>query len=247
MTGWLDPVRRALDSRPSPVTMFVRDDDGGWNDDALRELLELTGRRGVPVAVAMIPDATAAALARALRAADAHLVAVHQHGRAHVNHEPIGRKCEFGPSRSIDRQHADIAGGRMRLLDLFADRLEPIFTPPWNRCTAATAACLAELGFALLSRDASAAPFDGEPIPELPVSLDWTGKRGARGGAAAWGDAIAHRIAQASRPVGLMLHHAVMSASDFCLLGELLDVLTAHPAVDLRPMRAAATGAPGEV
>ena len=34
--------------------------------------------------------------------------------------------------------------------------VDPIFTPPWNRCTQATADCLAMLGYRVLSRDATA-------------------------------------------------------------------------------------------
>lgn len=37
--------------------------------------------------------------------------------------------------------------------------VEPIFTPPWNRCTEQTAAALANLGFQVLSRDHTAVPF----------------------------------------------------------------------------------------
>ena len=75
-------------------------------------------------------------------------VGLHQHGLAHVNHEREGRKCEFGPSRDAAAQRRDIADGRERLAALLGDRVDPIFTPPWNRCTADTGAVLAELGFA---------------------------------------------------------------------------------------------------
>ena len=37
---------------------------------------------------------------------------MHQHGYAHVNHEPEGRKCQFGASRSAAEQSDDIAAGR---------------------------------------------------------------------------------------------------------------------------------------
>jgi hypothetical protein len=238
MTSWLDPIRRALDARAAPAAMFIRDDDGGWNSRALHALLAVTASRGVPVAVAVIPDAADAALGQALRRTDALLVALHQHGRAHVNHETVGRKCEFGPSRSAEQQRDDIVAGRNRLRDLLGDRLEPIFTPPWNRCTAATVRCLAELDFELLSRDSSASAFDDEPIAELPVSLDWTGRSGANAGAEAWGQTIARAVQDAERPVGLMLHHAVMSRTDLDLVAELLDVLTPHPAIALSTMRA---------
>ena len=60
---------------------------------------------------------------------------VHQHGLAHVNHEPDGRKFEFGPSRTHEEQRADIEAGRRLLAERLGDAVEPIFTPPWNRCT----------------------------------------------------------------------------------------------------------------
>ena len=102
MTDWLDPVRASLDGRNAPVAFFLRDDDGGWDDEALLALLDTVERRGMPIDLALIPDACGAPLARRLRDRDSKGVHLHQHGRAHVNHELGGRKCEFGPSRSAD-------------------------------------------------------------------------------------------------------------------------------------------------
>ena len=73
-------------------------------------------------------------------------------------------------SRSRDEQCADIAAGQERLRELFGDRLDPFFTPPWNRCTRDTGECLVELGFTLLSREHRAEPLG--LLPELPVHLD---------------------------------------------------------------------------
>jgi hypothetical protein len=230
MSEWLDPVRASLDGRLSPVVIFIRDDDGGWRNDRLLALLETTYRHGVPVDVAMIPEACDMALARELRRADRAFVRFHQHGRSHCNHESAGRKCEFGLSRSAVEQRNDIAAGRRRLADVLGAHSEPIFTPPWNRCTPVTARCLVELGFELLSCDVSAHRFDVESLAELPVSLDWTGRRGAKAGLAPWGEAIAAAIRVADSPVGLMLHHAVMDDDDIRRLDGLLDLLTAHSA-----------------
>ena len=63
---------------------------------------------------------------------------VHQHGFAHVNHEPEGRKCEFGVNRSPQRQREDISRGRDLLRGWFGD-VPSVFTPPWNRCAPWTA------------------------------------------------------------------------------------------------------------
>ena len=118
----------------------------------------------------MIPAELDAGLARELRERP---VGLHQHGLAHVNHEREGRKCEFGPARDAAAQRRDIADGRERLAALLGDRVDPIFTPPWNRCTADTGRVLAELGFAVLSREARAEPLGVPGLAELPVSVDY--------------------------------------------------------------------------
>jgi len=238
MSAWLDPVREALDARSSRVVFFLRDDDAGWEDEQLYRLLDLVTYFHAPIDVAAIPLAMSSSLAAELRAflrARTPLVSVHQHGFAHANHELLGRKCEFGASRPRDRQRRDLANGRELLQELLGRGLPPMFTPPWNRCTRDTAECLTELGFQVLSRDVSAEPFGLAPLREVPVCLDWNGRRGAQTGAARWGETIARAIA-AGQPVGVMLHHAVMTTRDRRMLCDLLDVLAACPNAEIRSM-----------
>ncbi len=238
MSAWLDPVRRALTAEGSSATLFFRDDDAGWEDERLYRLLDVTTAFGVPVALAAIPAAIGVGLAaslRALLAARNETLSVHQHGFTHVNHEPSGRRCEFGVSRLRDQQRSDLIGGRQRLEDALGCALPPIFTPPWNRCTRDTAECLVELGFGVLSRDISAEPFGLAPLYELPVCLDWSGPRGARMGATHWGESIARAIAS-RKTVGLMLHHAMMTADDRHMLRELLHLVTERPNVAVQRM-----------
>jgi hypothetical protein len=203
----------------------------------LYPLVEVFVTCRAPIALAAIPTAVSARLAAVLRthlAAAAPMVSVHQHGFAHANHEPGGRKCEFGPSRSYARQRRDLAAGRERLQQAFGRELPPIFTPPWNRCTRDTADCLVDLGYRALSRDASAEGLGLAPLRELPVHLDWSGRRGARAGAAHWGERIARAIVRGGT-AGVMLHHAVMTADDRGMLRDLLDEL-ARPGASLRSM-----------
>src|SRR3954469_20118717 len=109
--AWLDPLRARLDARNEPVTFFFRDDDAGWADKRLFELLDLFEERRLPLDLAAIPRAMNEPLADALRsrhAGAAGRVGLHQHGFVHVNHEPEGRKQEFGPARSAAEQRDDI-------------------------------------------------------------------------------------------------------------------------------------------
>jgi hypothetical protein len=132
--------------------------------------------------------------------------------------------------RDRARQRADIAEGRERLAALLPGFVQPAFTPPWNRCTADTAAALAELGFAVLSRDASATPFDVPGLAEVATSVDWSYAR-RKGVRLTWPElgTLAAEVARAGGPVGVNLHHAVMDGDELALLGELCDLLATHP------------------
>jgi hypothetical protein len=239
MVRWLDPVGAALDAAQAPVELFFRDDDAGWRDDRLAVLLDLVADHALPLDVAVIPRALGAGLARELRrraGADGARLGLHQHGFAHVNHEPEGRKHEFGPSRSRAAQRRDIDAGRRLLEERLGGLLQPIFTPPWNRCTATTGACLAELGFEVLSREARAEPLAVPGLRELPVRVDWFAHR--RGVRLTW-DELGERLAaeiRAGGVVGVMFHHALMAGGEMARAGELLGVLAGHSAAVARTM-----------
>jgi peptidoglycan/xylan/chitin deacetylase (PgdA/CDA1 family) len=222
MSSWLQPVEAAL-ARRDAVPLFFRDDDAGWGDARLLDLLDRFAAFGLPVDLAVIPRELHAALARDICSRPG--VGVHQHGLAHANHEREGRKCEFGPSRGPGAQRRDIEAGRDRLADLLGDRVDPIFTPPWNRCTTATATALAELGFRVLSREARAEPLSVPGLLELPVHVDWV-----RFTPPELGERIAAAI-EAGGPVGLMFHHAVMDGGDMRRMSELLGLLAGHERV----------------
>ena len=102
MDRWLEPIRGALDRAGAPVTFFFRDDDGGWRDDRLLAMLDLFGDLALPLDLALIPSDLGSEIAGELASrvdSSGGRLGVHQHGFAHRNHEPDGRKCEFGPEQ----------------------------------------------------------------------------------------------------------------------------------------------------
>jgi peptidoglycan/xylan/chitin deacetylase (PgdA/CDA1 family) len=239
-TNWLDPLRKTLDEAFGSIPFFFRNDDAGWEDERLFELLDVFADYDVPIDVAVIPKAisreTAASLGQRREENRKH-VSFHQHGYAHVNHEQIGRKCEFGESRSSDLQRADIAAGKALLTDLLGPITESIFTPPWNRCTTSTAACLQREGFTLLSRDSTATQFNLPGLRELSVSIDWFGHRkGVRLTPDEIGDSLS-KAAASQAPVGVMLHHALIDDEERRRIVELLELLSSHSQASCRLMR----------
>ena len=219
----MNVLREALDV--GPVDVFFRDDDAGWEDARLLELIARFAEHGLPIDLAVIPAELDEPLAAQLRATHAGL---HQHGYAHSNHQVEGRKCEFGPARARAAQGDDIATGRERLQRLLGDRLDPFFTPPWNRCTRDTAELLVELDYQLLSREHKAEPFG--LLPELPVHLDV-----ARLTPEELDSRFASHVASGG-PVGVMFHHAVMEPEDMARASELLALVARHERVVPRRM-----------
>jgi Polysaccharide deacetylase len=239
MTGWTAPLRRRLDLLASAVPMFFRDDDAGRSDPQLSALVRVFAEAGTAVDVAAIPAAVAGASISVLDPhIDSGLVTVHQHGWAHTNHELTGRGSEFGASRAPSDQLADLLRGARVLAQLFQGRVAPFFTPPWNRCEAVTAQLLAAHGFTMLSCDRSAPCRGIDGLQELPVTVDWA-RQWRTGGRDAVCGALAAAIVDGEltgAPVGLMLHHAEMSAAEFVTLTDLLAVLRPYECVELTSM-----------
>ncbi len=247
-SSWLDPVRLALDELDNePLPLFFRDDDAGWDDESLFELLAQFENRGLPIDLAVIPTELDNSLAANLSVRHScGLVGLHQHGFSHTNHESVGRKHEFGPSRNFEQQHLDIGRGIALLSDHLGSAPDPIFTPPWNRCTPVTAAVLSTLGFEVLSQDSTAPSMGVTGLRTLPVTVDWLGStHGVRWSIEEVGNRLAARF-RADTPTGVMLHHAAMNTEDRLRLGEFLDLVSIHPSVVAMPMRQVARwdGAP---
>ncbi len=235
--AWLEPLRRELDAAAGACTFFFRDDDAGWATDRLGSLLDLFAGYAIPLDLAVIPaalDPELAARLRSRREVEPRLLAFHQHGFAHTNHEPAGRPCEFGPSRPTALQRQDIETGAHRLEALLGDTA-PIFTPPWNRCTEDTGHCLLEAGFRVLVRDSTANGLGLDGLEELQVHVDWSARR--KGQPLARSD-VGLLLAAACRrgPTGVMLHHAVLDRHARNDIERLLELLSEHASARCVPL-----------
>jgi hypothetical protein len=109
---------------------------------------------------------------------------------------------------------------------LLEAQIDPIFTPPWNRCTAATGSAVLAAGLSVLSSESHATRLAAHGLAEVPVSVDWFAR--GRGTRLTRGE-LGSRLAERARPggsVGVLLHHALMDAAERADLGALLALLT---------------------
>lgn len=228
--NWLE-FQEALTTTES-VDVFFRDDDVDEDEPALRRLLHLFAQKNASVILGVIPARLTSECVELLAQFSACIEIV-QHGWQHVNHELTGRKCEFGPGRSFDEQHADIARGQARMHEAFGHNWFPAFIPPWNRCTASTHQALDQLGFRVLSQlHKDAPPLTGFSWQEISVTLDlFRWKDGATlKPQEELLQAIVQQFSQ-PQPIGIMLHHKVMHGEAFLFLEQLLDALRQAPNV----------------
>lgn len=233
----LRPVFSQMQADSRRVRVFFRDDDVDEDEATLHRLLSIFLKHDAPVNLEIVPGRlmnSAVRLLRQYRDLRPHLIGLNQHGWQHVSHEPAGRKCEFGSSRSFDEQREDISRGRAVLEAAFGTAFFPAFTPPWNRCTNETYRALDELGFEVLSQDQGKPAGAGYRFQEISVTLDlyrWRHGPVMKAPAEIINDL--GRQLRESEQVGILLHHKVMDETAFEFLELLTSELRAQSPVSL--------------
>ncbi|MEW6261194.1 MAG: polysaccharide deacetylase family protein [Thermodesulfobacteriota bacterium] len=229
-----DRIDAALAMAMQPVTVYFRADDVAIPDPAMHRLLETFSVHRMPLALALVPAWLTPSRWAAFRRWDEDhpdLWCWHTHGWRHVNHEAVGRKSEFGPSRSQEEILDDLKRGMARLQDLLGGRLSPIFTPPWNRCSEDTLERLFSIGYLAVSRDIGALLPPPPPLVDIPVDVDLhTRKEGSVPDG--WKTLFLQMEKAFQRgSCGFMIHHQRMNENAFRFLDDLLGVLSSQPSI----------------
>ncbi len=215
----------------APLRVYCRADDVGLGGAAFRGMIELFGRRELPLALAVVPSWLPLGKTRLLREIDPSdpLWTLHQHGFSHKNTALEGKKNEFGQGLSGRVKEERLAKGRDVLRQAFGENFVPLFTPPWNRCDAETLDILARLGFSGVSRWQGALPAAPATLLELPVNLDLHIRKEQDPEAQLGGLLAELRSAFSLGYLGIMLHHQRQTPHSQAFLGHLLDRLAASP------------------
>ncbi len=224
------------------VDFWWRDDDACRPEPALTRLLALATSFGVPLALAVIPDAAQAGAFEVNNA----VVTVLQHGVDHRNratgHE---KKTEFPASEPVAAALARLERGRARLELLAVRQAMRVLVPPWNRMSSpALVGQLADAGYRGLSTfgprsSQLAAP--GLLLVNTHVDIiDWRGGRGFVGEDVALGQATRHLqarrsgLADGAEPTGWLTHHAVHDESAWVFLQQLFERTAGRQGVSWR-------------
>lgn len=226
------------------VDFWWRDDDACRRDPALSRLCALSGRSGVPLALAVIPAGAEAEAFADLPST----VTVIQHGADHCNRAPpASKKSEFPAEEPVETALRRLKEGHASLVSAAGTTVLPVMAPPWNRIHADLVARLAGAGYVGLSAYKSrlaAMPYEGLTQVNTHVDIiDWKGTRGFVGVESALRQATQHLaarrtgMADADEPTGWLSHHAVHDEAAWCFLAELFDVTQGRPGIRWRSAR----------
>jgi hypothetical protein len=230
---------------PGRASFWWRDDDAVAPSAALDRLLGLGPQ---PLALAVIPANMDPALPDCLAG---RRIDVLQHGFAHRNHEPPGRKkAELGAARPPAAVLDELGAGWRRLAAAFGERALPVLVPPWNRTTALLIGLLPDAGYRGLStygprRPASSQPKESGRSGVVQVNthvdiVDWQNRRFI-GRESAIEHVLDHLRARreshadAAEPTGLLTHHLAMDEAAFAFTAAFLARTARHPAVQWLP------------
>jgi hypothetical protein len=235
MSSW-DHLRAELDlwqSEGRIATAWWRDDDAVTVTPQLDTILAFEQKYKVPLALAVIPANLQNNLVE--RLAETLDTRVLQHGWAHQNHMPDGRKKqELDDVRDLGAVVADLRKGFSVLSSRFGNRFLPVVVPPWNRIADDVVATLNSLGFCGLSTfnaRQTAEPYKGLLQVNTHVDvIDWRGSRGFVGEDVALGSMIAHLAARrtgaadSKEPTGILTHHLVHDGATTHFLDNLFSM-----------------------
>lgn len=209
----------------------IRVDDVGMSDEERHGFLGEIADIGHSVNAAVVPI-------HAVRAADwltpllrkhSGRIEIHQHGWSHINHEPVGRKAEFGSARPHSVNAADIARGKALLHEVFGPAFVPVFCPPWNRVNDALLSICGALEFSGVS--AFGRLVVAPPMSDVSVNIDVTK---ALRMSASVGNGLVQCVGEvlsSSRAPKLMIHPNVLTSDETATLLRFLAEAAAHGAI----------------
>ena len=237
LAGWaaLDHELGQWKQAGESPTFWWRDDDTEKPTAVLDQLIGLSDRSGAPLHLAAVPQGVAPELA--VRLGAGKQVFVMQHGFAHINHEPKGKRAsEIGETRDLELQKDDLRKGWELLLAAKLPNLLPVVVPPWNRIAPRTVQTLPSLGYKVLSAfDPRKTAMTAEGLLRVNCHVDpirW--KEGAvfRGANKTLQQAVTHLAARRTgladrrEPTGLLTHHLQSDAATWDFVEAFLDRLT---------------------
>jgi hypothetical protein len=217
--------RAALEERHAagrPVQFWWRDDDASAPSPALERAVGLSGKYGIPLALAVIPQDATPQVFQSLH----ERITVLQHGTDHRNRAAAGeKKTEYPGAESAESALARISQGTQKLSEV--PSFIPVLAPPWNRMRPDLLDKLPGIGIRGIS--AYGPQKSREPAPglrQVNTHVDvvaWRRGRRFVGEEEVLASTLRH-LRSIEGPIGWLTHHAVHDDATWDFLERLFTV-----------------------
>jgi len=221
-------ISRAIDkgciNNNGKAVVFFRADDIGMPSENFSALIDCFNNHQLPLCLATVPTWLTKNRLKELQylTGESELQwCWHQHGYVHRNFESQGKNQEFGPAREYSEVMTSLKNGKQRLDSLLGVLNQPVFTPPWNRCSEETLQSLQDLEFKAVSRSSGAKPTTQPHFPDFQVNVDLHTRKEANPEEGFQNVLKELEHSLSSERFGMMLHHQRMNKRAI----EFLDIL----------------------
>jgi len=227
-TGFQQVVEQGIKTHGS-INVFFRADDIGVPSKNHSRIVALFIKYNIPLCLAVVPSWLTLKRWEAMKDSVKNrddLFCWHMHGFRHRNHETVGKKQEFGPSRSYQALFYELSHGYARLQSIIGQKLTPVFTPPWNRCSLETMRILKDIGFKGVSRSIGSVPMPPKGIEDFPIHVDLHTRK-EKESEKGWQKMLTElQNGLSSSACGIMIHHMRMNDQAFVFLEYLLALIS---------------------
>lgn len=189
----------------------------------LDKILALVTKYAIPSYFAVIPHNFSSRGGKQIRLLKKYGVNIALHGITHMNNSSSNISSEFPDDCNLEATAKVIQNYREEFSGIFANKLLPIFVPPWNNISPKLEKKLLDTGFTAISKMNTANTEYSADNVDIDV-VDWS-TRELREESAILNDII-FLINSGRKRIGIMNHHKVIHGRGFIFFDNLFKVLT---------------------
>lgn len=215
--------------KKNKVKFWFRDDDAGIDNKSLDNLMQYLKDKKINLLIAAIPALSDNKLKTILDKYDNYVIG--QHGYSHTNYSESDLS-EYPDTRKKEVIADELIKGNRILSNLFKDKYNKVFIPPWFEVGSTTKKLLKEHNYLAISNYWNNRINSNEMI-EINSQVDLVDWDNAYtfGGEDYVLNQIISEIESGNTCIGILLHHERIGKETYCFLDKLIEIILEHGSI----------------
>ena len=215
--------------KKNKVKFWFRDDDAGIDNKSLDNLMQYLKDKKINLLIAAIPALSDNKLKTILDKYDNYVIG--QHGYSHTNYSESDLS-EYPDTRKKEVIADELIKGNRILSNLFKDKYNKVFIPPWFEVGSTTKKLLKEHNYLAISNYWNNRINSNEMI-EINSQVDLVDWDNAYtfGGEDYVLNQIISEIELGNICIGILLHHERIGKETYCFLDKLIEIILEHGSI----------------